>query len=64
MTHLARRGFLDGGLRFRPMTLPDRFQDHDTPTQQLIEAGLSTRDIVSTAMGALGREMSKIMPVR
>ncbi len=64
MTHLARRGLLDGGLRFRPMTLPDRFQDHDTPTQQLVEAGLSTRDIVATAMRALGRDMPKLVPVR
>jgi 1-deoxy-D-xylulose-5-phosphate synthase len=64
MQHLARRGLLDGGLRFRPMALPDRFQDHDTPAQQLIEAGLTARDIVSTVMGALGREMPKLVPVR
>ncbi len=64
MQHLARRGLLDGGLRFRPMTLPDRFQDHDTPSQQLVEAGLTARDIVTTVMGALGREVSKLMPVR
>ena len=64
MQHLARRGLLDGGLRFRPLTLPDRFQDHDTPAQQLVEAGLTARDIVGTVMGALGREVSKLAPVR
>jgi 1-deoxy-D-xylulose-5-phosphate synthase len=68
MQHLALRGMLDGGLRFRPMTLPDRFQDHDTPAQQLIEAGLSARDIVNTAVTALGgtvtRNMPKLVPVR
>ncbi len=63
MQHLARRGLFDGGLRFRPMTLPDRFQDHNTPAQQLVEAGLSARDIVTTVMGALGCEMPKLMPV-
>jgi 1-deoxy-D-xylulose-5-phosphate synthase len=52
--HLARAGLLDAGLRIRPMTLPDTFQDHDKPERQLAEAGLSARDIVATAAGALG----------
>ena len=29
--HLALKGLLDHGLKLRPMVLPDRFIDHDTP---------------------------------
>jgi 1-deoxy-D-xylulose-5-phosphate synthase len=54
MQHLAWKGLLDHGLKIRPMTLPDRFIDHDSQTKQLIEAGLTARDIVDTALKALG----------
>ena len=54
MHHLAWRGMLDGGLKFRPMTLPDRFIDHDSQTRQIAEAGLSARDIVRVATQAMG----------
>ena len=53
--HLARTGLLDS-VRVRPMTLPDRFIDHNTPTAQIIEAGLAARQIVETALDALGVE--------
>ncbi len=56
LQHLASRGLLDGGVRVRSMTLPDRFIDHNTPAAQLIEAGLGAKDIVATAMDALGRD--------
>ena len=54
MQHLALRGLLDGGVRIRPMTLPDRFIDHNTPAAQMIESGLGAKDIVATALSALG----------
>ena len=57
LQHLAWRGLLDGGLaggvRVRPMVLPDRFIDHDSPARQMIEAGLGAKDIVAVAMAAL-----------
>jgi 1-deoxy-D-xylulose-5-phosphate synthase len=56
LQHLAMRGLLDGGVRVRSMTLPDRFIDHNAPAAQIIEAGLGAKDIVATAMGALGKE--------
>lgn len=56
MHHLAHRGLLGGRLKFRPMTLPDIFIDHDTPRRQLEIAGLTAPDIVRTALSALGRE--------
>ena len=59
LQHLALRGLLDGGVRVRSMTLPDRFIDHNTPAAQMIEAGLGAKDIVATAMGALGKDAAK-----
>ena len=54
MQHLAWAGLLDGGLKFRPMVLPDRFLDHDTPARQMIEAGLMAKDIVEVVTRAVG----------
>jgi 1-deoxy-D-xylulose-5-phosphate synthase len=54
--HLAWSGALDHGLKFRPMTLPDRLIDHNTPAAQLVDAGLTARDIVNHALAALGSE--------
>jgi len=54
---LARAGALDHGLKFRPMTLPDMFQDQDSPAAMYAKAGLDARGIVATALSALGREM-------
>ncbi len=59
LQHLAMRGLLDGGVRVRSMTLPDRFIDHNVPAAQIIEAGLGAKDIVVTAMNALGQDASK-----
>jgi 1-deoxy-D-xylulose-5-phosphate synthase len=56
--HLADAGLLDNGLKVRPMVLPDRFIDHNSPNVQYDEAGLNARQIVEKAMGALGRTMS------
>ncbi len=54
--HLAHNGLLDHGLRFRPMTLPDRFIDHDSQKNQLAQAGLDARAITNTAIHALGHQ--------
>ena len=52
---LAREGMLDAGLKVRPMVLPDRFIEHDTPARQYAEAGLDRPHIVATILAALGR---------
>jgi 1-deoxy-D-xylulose-5-phosphate synthase len=52
--HLAWKGLLDGGLKVRPMVLPDWFIDHDSQGKQLAEAKLSAKDIVATALAAFG----------
>ncbi len=52
--HLAWKGLLDHGLKVRPMVLPDVYLDHDSQAKQLAVAGLTARDIVTTALTALG----------
>ncbi|MGB0571604.1 MAG: 1-deoxy-D-xylulose-5-phosphate synthase [Alphaproteobacteria bacterium] len=56
MTNLANSGLLDGGLKFRPMTLPDIFIDHEKPEVQYEQAGLTAAGIVTKVLCALGRE--------
>jgi 1-deoxy-D-xylulose-5-phosphate synthase len=58
--HLAHAGLLDHGLKFRPLVLPDRFIDHDTPANQYEQAGLTARHITQTALRALGRTLRTI----
>lgn len=56
MQFLALEGLLDSGrLKFRPMTLPDRFIDHGDYRDQLAEGGLTAGQIVATALQVLGR---------
>ena len=54
MHYLANHGLLDGGLKFRPMTLPDRFIEHNKPAAQLEEAGLTASQIASTVLLTTG----------
>ena len=60
LQYLAMAGLLDGGLKIRPMVLPDRFLDHDSPAKQYEEAGLAARHIVATALQALGIEAAAV----
>jgi 1-deoxy-D-xylulose-5-phosphate synthase len=53
MQHLAWRGLLDNGPKFRPMTLPDRLIDHDSQPRQYDEARLNAPHIVAAVLGAL-----------
>jgi 1-deoxy-D-xylulose-5-phosphate synthase len=53
--YLAWEGLLDSGVRIRPMVLPDRFIDHDTPERMYETAGLDAKSIVTAALNALGR---------
>jgi 1-deoxy-D-xylulose-5-phosphate synthase len=58
--HLAMSGLLDQAVRWRPMVLPDRFIDHATPGLQMIDAGLDSKAIVQTVLGAFGREVQAV----
>lgn len=57
MQHLAWQGLLDKGLKFRPMTLPDRIVEHDIPAKQYDEAGLNAAQIVETVLTTLGYDV-------
>ena len=59
LQYLATTGLLDGGLKIRPMVLPDRFIDHNKPEVQYAEAGLDAKHIVVMALAALGRETAQ-----
>jgi 1-deoxy-D-xylulose-5-phosphate synthase len=52
---MAERGMLDRGVRIRTLTLPDIFQDQDTPDRMYEQAGLDARSIAAAAIKALGR---------
>jgi len=54
--YLAWDGLLDRGLKVRPMVLPDRFLDQDTPERMYEIAGLDAKAIVAAALGAMGRD--------
>ena len=60
---LATQGLLDQGLKVRPMVLPDRFIDQDSPPKMYDQAGLNAPQIVATALGALGRTTAE-RPIR
>ncbi|MEM8632887.1 MAG: 1-deoxy-D-xylulose-5-phosphate synthase [Pseudomonadota bacterium] len=51
---LANAGGFDRGLAVRTMTLPDRFIDQASPAAMYADAGLTSVDIVATALEALG----------
>ncbi len=57
MQFMANAGLFDRGCRFRAMTLPDIFIDHDTQVKQYDIAGLNAQHIVATALTALGRDV-------
>ena len=63
MQFLAMAGFLDAGLKIRPMLLPDRFVAHGTPAGMYEDAGLTADHIVDMALSALGSN-SATMPRR
>ena len=49
-------GLLDKGLKIRPLVLPDRFIDQDTPDRMYETAGLDAKAIVATVLSAFGRD--------
>ncbi|RMD93069.1 MAG: 1-deoxy-D-xylulose-5-phosphate synthase [Alphaproteobacteria bacterium] len=51
---LANAGLLDSGLKFRTLTLPDRFIEHDTPARMVAQAGLDAVGIERAVLAVLG----------
>ncbi|PPR88573.1 hypothetical protein GOBAR_AA32117 [Gossypium barbadense] len=52
---LCLNGLLDGKLKWRPMVLPDRYIDHGSQSDQIKEAGLSSKHIGATVLSLLGQ---------
>jgi 1-deoxy-D-xylulose-5-phosphate synthase len=55
LSHMAREGLLERGIKVRTMNLPDFFVGHGSPDQQYAEARLTKGDIVTTVLAALGQ---------
>ncbi|WP_037432279.1 1-deoxy-D-xylulose-5-phosphate synthase [Sinorhizobium fredii] len=53
---LAEEGLLDGGLKVRPMVLPDIWMEQAKPESMYAAAGLDRAGIVSTVFKALGQK--------
>lgn len=60
MQFLALDGLMDGSLKFRPMTMPDRFIEHGTQSQQLADAGLDATHVARTVLSLMGKKASMI----
>nr|QID59096.1 DXS [Glycyrrhiza glabra] len=58
---LSLSGILDGPLRWRAMMLPDRYIEHGSPKDQIEEAGLSSKHIVSTVLSLLERPKEALL---
>ncbi|CAA3021007.1 probable 1-deoxy-D-xylulose-5-phosphate synthase, chloroplastic [Olea europaea subsp. europaea] len=60
---MALDGVLDGNLKWRPLVLADRYIDHGSRADQLVEAGLTPSHIAATVFNVLGkaREALEIM---
>ncbi|MGA0546210.1 1-deoxy-D-xylulose-5-phosphate synthase [Brevundimonas sp. VNH65] len=56
---LASRGALDAGLKIRTLTLPDIFQDQDSPAAMYAAAGLNADQIAASALAALGVDAAR-----
>ena len=57
---LSQSGLLDQSLKFRSLTLPDTFIDHDKPHTQYDLACLNAPHIVKCVMNALGKEFNEL----
>jgi 1-deoxy-D-xylulose-5-phosphate synthase len=56
LNFLTNEGLLDSGdLKFRSMTLPDRFIEHGSQADQLEEAGLSAANVIATVRSLVER---------
>jgi 1-deoxy-D-xylulose-5-phosphate synthase len=56
ISFMSDDGLLDGNLKMRVMTLPDRLMHHDAPDKQYEDAGLNAPAIIDVALKALGRD--------
>ena len=53
---MSGEGLLDGNLKMRVMTLPDKLMPHGAPDKQYEDARLNAPAIIDVALMALGSE--------
>jgi 1-deoxy-D-xylulose-5-phosphate synthase len=56
VSFMSGEGLLDGNLKIRVMTLPDKLMPHGAPYKQYEDAGLNAPAIIEVALMALGSE--------
>ena len=54
---LANAGLLDGKLKFRTLTIPDRFDEHATQSELYQQAGLDEAGIVNAVLSAMNIDL-------
>ena len=54
---MAHQGLLDGGIKVRPMCLPDRWIDHGSQKEQWAWAGIDASAIEATALSLMGKKV-------
>ncbi|CAL0314125.1 unnamed protein product [Lupinus luteus] len=59
--YLSISGILDTPLKWRAMTLPDRYIEHGSPQDQAEEAGLSSKHIAATILSLLERPKEALL---
>lgn len=57
---LGLNGLLDGNLKWRAMMLPDRYINHGSQTDQIEEAGLSSKQIATTILSLIGKNKDSL----
>ncbi|HMO72616.1 MAG TPA: 1-deoxy-D-xylulose-5-phosphate synthase [Paracoccaceae bacterium] len=62
LEHMANAGLLDGRLRLRTVTLPDRFIDQGSPREMYEWAGMTAADIARVCSQAAGRAAAAPAP--
>ncbi|GLT80502.1 hypothetical protein SLA2020_519390 [Shorea laevis] len=58
---IALDGQLDGGIKWRPIVLPDNYIEHASPNEQLALAGLTGHHIAATTLSLLGRTREALL---
>ncbi|KAL1327463.1 hypothetical protein HN51_037513 [Arachis hypogaea] len=61
--YLSLSGILDGPLKWRAMTLPDRYIDHGSPQDQIEQAGISSKHIAGTVLSLMGKSKDALLLV-
>ncbi|KVI01392.1 Deoxyxylulose-5-phosphate synthase, partial [Cynara cardunculus var. scolymus] len=57
---LALNGLLDGNLKWRAMMLPDKYIEHGSQSDQIVEAGLTPKHIAAKVLSFIGDKKNSL----